>query len=126
MDKSLQQNLNQTLEFLQKGMTTVYDFSKQEVPLFIKEYLQWYFYEHLINAIVLGIFSAISLAIVYYCYKDAKKNEAHDGHFAGIGLGTVAFLCTVSINVNCNIEELVKVQVAPRVVLMEQAKVLFK
>ena len=126
MDKSLQQNLNQVLEFLQKGMTTVYDFSKQEVPLFIKEYLQWYFYEHLIDAIVLGIISAISLALIYYCYKDAKKNGADDGHFAGMTLGVFVFLTLTVINITCNIEELVKVQVAPRVVLMEQAKVLFK
>jgi len=126
MDKSLQQNLNQTLEFLQKGMTTVYDFSKQEVPLFIKEYLQWYFYEHLINAIVLGFFSALSFVLVYYCCKDIKKNGVSDGNFVGFILGTLTFLIFTVINTTCDIEELVKVQVAPRVVLMEQAKVLFK
>lgn len=125
MDKQLEKNLSALTEFLTKAMSQAYDLSKQEVPVFVKEYLAWYFYSNLFDIITFSILLIIGSIVSYKLFKKASvvSKQGHDPfgyQMAGgcIGIITVILILPVmEATSNC-----IKVSIAPRIVLLEEVK----
>jgi len=113
---------DQLISYIQEGAV----FVKDQAPLVAQEYLRWVFWEHLIWAIVLALGVALFGYFTLWCLQQGRKVEKEQGYYNGdwhIGAG---FLCLPTIACLCasiyNFSIVVKVLVAPRVVILETLK----
>jgi hypothetical protein len=125
MNEQLQKNLTQLTDFLAKSTGQVYDFSKQEVPLFIQEYLAWYYYENLFYA-MMWLLTCIVLSVIAYKSSKHLKLEGVVGEANALSaMFALIILVCFSISMKYTLD-CVKVKVAPRVILMNEARHLMR
>lgn len=107
------------------SITAAVDFAQEQAPLVVQEFLNWKFYEALIVTIANTGLLVISICVLYWSYKTIKSafeniyvNEQRlFAIFPGIG----AFFCLfISIgNILTNFKNLIKIQIAPRIYIIE-------
>lgn len=143
--------INKFNGFVEKAI----DAAMVEIPLVIKEYLQWNFWESLITGIIYFI-SAIAICIVFFKLasflfkkrtrtKENSKGETKteeftfyeeiedDGLKVFAGLGVLCGIILVAFfamslfsDSFVALKKALKIQIAPRVFLIEEAKTLYK
>ncbi len=120
MNEELQKNVSEILEFLKKGADSASSFAAEQAPLFVTEYLNWYFYSHIFFVIVFAIIMCLLIMFGRKAYKMWEDDGFKDGPiilpvvaFPIIAFGM--FICSL-----CDTYECIKVSVAPRVVLLEK------
>lgn len=112
-------------EKLEAGM----GFVESEIPLVVQEYLSWFWAYSLmctIGSLLLGIAGAIVLFLFWKVLKiaDGYNNETGIAALTGVlGFALTLFSC---IGVATNSVNLVKVSVAPRIVILEKLSELTK
>jgi hypothetical protein len=105
--------ITSVLEFMKSGT----NFVAEQAPLYVQELLQWGFYDNLISAIIVGIFSLIFLIASALSFRKMIKEDEPPlliivGVFAIFSIGF--FIDCVS-----NTKECIKIKVAPRVYIIE-------
>lgn len=112
-------------EKLEAGM----GFVESEIPLVVQEYLSWFWAYSLmctIGSLLLGIAGAIVLFLFWKVLKiaDGYNNETGMAVLTGVlGFALTLFSC---IGVATNSVNLVKISVAPRIVILEKLSELTK
>lgn len=131
MDNQLTDRLNALLDFTVKSLETTKDFVVEQTPLLIQEYIQWGFWSNIISASI----SLVILIVCVYCttigrsslLKKYFKDENNEGWFIAAVILTIAscifgmFALEDFVN---HIKTVVKIQVAPRVYILQELKTL--
>lgn len=126
---------NRVFEWVSTAANAVGEWTAREVPLFIQEYLTWKFWENVlgVGAFLVGfvIFLGIWLAIRFTAYKWAdkgiKEGRDNDGELYALKwipilVWTVICLLTFAAQFPYqNAVNIVKIKVAPKVYLLEEA-----
>ena len=99
------------------GIVKAVDFAQEQAPLVVQEFLMWKFAQ----SVILVIFGVIALGVLGYLFK-----KCVDWFRESQGLSMIpGFVCVLIIVLVCcmnvvpNIEQMVKVKVAPRVFMIE-------
>lgn len=103
------------------GIVKAVDFAQEQAPLVVQEFLQWKFAQSVIYVII----ALISIGVLAWIFAQSRKwaSENNDGSevFAWFGMFislVVSVVVVFSVLVP-NVEQMVKVKVAPRVYLIE-------
>ena len=119
MNEELQQRLKKYMDFIESSVKETGDFVIEQSPLVIQEFLSWYFYSHLFFLIVSVVFGLIFISIAFYALKGPIINDNDDVDI----IATIA-VCIFSIisilSILYNSYNLIKVTVAPRLVILEK------
>jgi hypothetical protein len=105
------------------------DFASSEIPIVIKEYLDWHFYRSLVNTLI-GVFIAlVSIAVLYFCacklHDELWEYEVGIVPFLCFGLSLLMLFIIVPLQIGHN-TQWIKITVAPRVFLIDQFSHLIK
>lgn len=130
MNEEIKKRLLSSLDVLQKGIEGVWDFSKQEIPEVIKEFLTYNFYSRLFW----GIFwTLVTLAISYGFYRVSKGflKSARDDEEKTMAVVVPLIMCILFCicpvyKTFSNMDDALKIKLAPRVFLLEQVKDMIK
>ena len=94
-------------------------FLKEEVPDYLDQVLQWMFWESVLASILgLGLLVA-SYFLMRAANNECKKSDQNEGIIIGGFVGGVFALLFGIMLFACNITTVVKVKVAPKVVLVD-------
>lgn len=103
------------------GIVKAVDFAQEQAPLVVQEFLTWKFSQSVIYTIV----ALISIGVLGWIFTRARKwaSENNDGSeiFGWFGMvgSLIAILSVVFSTLIPNVEQMVKVKVAPRVFIIE-------
>ena len=117
-----EQQINEALQWLQSTGQSLVDFTGEQAPLYCQEVLNWTFYSNMI-AVIIGIIWIIgSLFLIKPCIK--SWNFGYGGDLKGgmisvsTSLALIMSYCFI-ITTIFSVVDMVKVKVAPRMVLVE-------
>jgi hypothetical protein len=112
--------LTKNLERADNGLETAIDFTIEQVPLIVQEYLTYNFWFGIIMVIFSIILSIILLKMIFLSKKFFLKDDNNPLPYFGMAFSTVGILiCLVCIAINLN--DVLKIKLAPRVYLIEKA-----
>lgn len=114
----LDQFLNKTVEYLSSAEA----FLKAEVPTFVQEYMNWIFYSSLFNVIIFLLGAVIA---AYFINKICKIEYPSDEE-SGIFIVSCIALVLFSTIIFFEAKRVIKIVVAPRVILLEEVRDLIK
>lgn len=99
------------------GIVKAVDFAQEQTPLVVQEFLAWKFAQATIWTVV----SVIGLIVLGYIIKKCHDwlEESGGGSIIGVIFGGVLFVMVVFMGLIPNVEQMVKVKVAPRVYIIE-------
>jgi hypothetical protein len=117
--------LEQLLKFLLDSLKETKDFTIEQAPIVVKEYLHWYLAESVFWAVlwlVIGVVAAIAVGRFIDACSDATnefdKPSASAVRAMKIGFRTL-LACITTVFVATQVYDIIKVTVAPRVVLID-------
>lgn len=119
MDKQLADKMTEVLTFVQSGMQSAVELGKQELPVFIKEYLSYHLYASVLD---LGFHLTLLVLFIYgfYSIKKYITNQGDDGFLHSLNYCTSGFLILFALGYSVNtIQTIIKIQLAPRVFLVD-------
>lgn len=131
MNEDLKKKLLGSLDVIQKGIEGVWDFSKQEIPQVVKEFLAYNFYSSLIWTIFWIVVITLVIFGFYLVSKSCIKASGNDDEkkFASVAWPTCICII-VCIIPSCaglkHADDALKIKIAPRVYLLEQVKDMIK
>jgi len=119
----------QLLEYIKISVEKIGDFTANEIPPFVNEYITWKFYENLLPigmyALVMLIISVVvyKLIIPLYRWANTTSKLKDDGvYFVTPALATFVLLIITLFAFPYNsIKNCIQIKVAPKVFLIEQA-----
>lgn len=103
------------------GIVKAVDFAQEQAPLVVQEFLTWKFSQSVIYTIV----ALISIGVLAWIFTRARKwaSKNNDGSevfgWFGMAVSLIAILAVVFWTLIPNVEQMVKVKVAPRVFIIE-------
>ena len=103
------------------GIVKAVDFAQEQAPLVVQEFLQWKFAQGVIWATV-AVIALVALGIVFYkCKKIFSENSdgSEIGGVFGMMISALIFCVVIGEGLLPNVEQMVKVKVAPRVYMIE-------
>jgi hypothetical protein len=102
------------------GIVKAVDFAQEQAPMVVQEFLTWKFAQSVIWTTVCVI-SLVALVVFFLkCKKLAESDSSEDViGFFGVIVCIIAFICVCAYGVIPNVEQMVKVKVAPRVYIIE-------
>lgn len=112
-----EETITQLLQFLLDTLQETKDFTLDQAPVFVQELLMWYFYEHLFFAGFGVLVILFGLAIGWILKKNLSPNDQPIRYTAYLGGWIIGLLFLIS-----NTYDLIKVSVAPKVVLLEMVR----
>ena len=92
------------------------DFVLEQTPLVVQEFLNWYFYSHLVYGLTWLFFSLIFGVVSLVLWKKFAEDDAL-GTMMAISISTMGFLFIMFV---VNAISVVKVTTAPRLILLEK------
>ena len=128
--EEIQTRLLKYLDQMENLISQGVELGRDEVPQLVNELLQWVFWSNCISAVVFVCIIAICGFAVRLSHKyiEPEPKSMFDTpfpKFLAIGIA-YAILIAVSIPITCQfivcIEKMVKVQVAPRLVIVDELK----
>lgn len=126
------ENINGITEWIKQSADAVGHFAKEQTPLYVQEYLNWYFWDYAINAIVLFLVFLIGLVMLIWALFPLRKSQIQKGlksydQWWCIPVAVAIFIMGMfGILMIDQAKEAVKVKVAPRVVVLDQAARIIK
>jgi hypothetical protein len=115
-----EQQINEALQWLQSTGQSLVDFTGEQAPLYCQEVLNWTFYSNMITVIIGIIWIIGSLFLIKPCIKAWNFEYGHGNE--GISVSTILALviafCFIPITI-FSVVNMIKVKVAPRMVLVE-------
>jgi hypothetical protein len=124
MNDELKEKLMHYLETIEKGVNQGADFVAEQAPLYVQEFLAWEFWQHCISAIAFALAIIVILALGWNfsaMMKNSKNREANDMRLAPL----VASLLLAGILLPIlifEVKQALKVELAPRVVIVESLR----
>lgn len=115
LDQKLQENLVSILNYLQSLGSELEGVAREQTPIIIQEFLSWYTFSALFW-IGFGVFIWLLGFTVSKFLRASKAEEAVVVGYACLVISTMAAIPVVWANVY----DLIKVRVAPRLVLIEK------
>ena len=125
---NLEQNINDLILWVKTTATTTQGFITEQTPLYIKEFLSWYFWEAIFFASAFGLLSVVLLIGGVLLLK--KGTEIVENNISlkyrdpsgYIGGGVFAMILGVFVSVGffVNVHDALKVNIAPRVVIVDE------
>jgi len=99
-------------------VTKAVDFGTEQVPLIAQELLTFGLYTNILGVVIYGVLFLLSLGLVYLSYRHFKdhRNEALYGLTLGIALVVVPLL---GVGVGFCISDIIKIQTAPKVYVLQ-------
>jgi hypothetical protein len=117
-----EQQINEALQWLQSTGQSLVDFTGEQAPLYCQEVLNWTFYSNMITVIIGIIWIIGSLFLIKPCIKAWNFEYGHGDKGPVISVSTALALviafCFIPITI-MSVVDMVKVKVAPRMVLVE-------
>jgi magnesium-transporting ATPase (P-type) len=116
------QQINEALQWLQSTGQSLVDFTSEQAPLYCQEVLNWTFYSNLIVVIIGIIWIIGSLFLIKPCKKawNFDYGGGVDGNFIAISTTVALVIAFAFIPINIfSVVNMIKVKVAPRMVLVE-------
>lgn len=106
------------------GIVKAVEFAQEQSPMVVQEFLVWKFAQSVIWVIV-GVIAIGALGfLIKKCVSKLKNSKSDEGeigeiYFLPIAISVVVIVVICFINIVPNIEQIVKVKVAPRVFMIE-------
>lgn len=132
MNEELQ---NKVFTWVSQTADKIGEWGGKEIPSFITEFLTWRFYENAINISLYGMFACLVLFILFkYLIPLAKKCYTEDNKY-GMDDGSIMLALMLSFTITLGmivifplqeIKDCVKIKIAPKVYLVEEAAKLIK
>ncbi len=125
IDEELKKKMVEYLNQLESGLKSAKDFSSEQVPLLVQEYLNWLFWSSIgMSIICVAIFTVIYM-ISRKCHSLlCPEREAAERFLLCVFGGLL--LSIVSVFFVAGIHDAAKVKIAPRVVILEKVSDLIK
>ena len=125
MNDELKQKMVEYLEQLESGLKTAADFSAEQAPLVVQEYLNWMFLNSLAGGVCCGLAALVlSFAATKVVQHMLSENDTEGACIGGFVLGAFAVFASAG-----SIGQLLfaaKVCIAPRVVILEKISELLR
>lgn len=121
VNEELKVKMLEYLSHMESGLKSAADFSVEQAPLVVQEFIAWEFWKHTIVASAGILFSCCLLALFWRLQKAMKGED----RLMVIGVGVCAVV--ISLCISCAEASMaVKAAVAPRVVVLEKVASLVK
>ena len=133
------QNTTEFLDWAKLTASKTTNFVSEQTPLYIQEYLAWIFWENLLWVVIIFSSAIISSCLTikfykqivgwcdpYLCSKESKCFSINNVFFLFFTICSVASLITVFTAGIPSLSTVIKVKVAPRVIIVEKIKELAK
>ncbi len=128
---TLEQNISDLVLWIKTTATATQGFVTEQTPLYIREFLSWYFWEAVFYASISTVLLCVTLSVALWAakkYSKLRAKEIEKGiEFNGSSENfqiAMAFALVASavllIPLSINAHNALKVKVAPRVVLVEE------
>ena len=117
MNEELQTKLLEYLNSIEGTISEASDFARAELPLVAQEYLAWVWWGNLVLLIAGGVGLLVGIGLMRWSVKATSDDGGVILAMGGIVLTVCGSLLTIP-----STSRLVKVSVAPRVVLIEKIK----
>jgi hypothetical protein len=117
-----EQQINEALQWLQSTGQSLVDFTGEQAPLYCQEVLNWTFYGNMITVIIGIIWIIGSLFLIKPCIKAWNFEYGYCNKAAAISVSTSLALVIAGAFIPITIRsvvDMVKIKVAPRMVLIE-------
>lgn len=101
------------------GIVKAVDFAQEQAPLVVQEFLAWKFAQAAIWTIIATIGLLIIGYIIKKCFSKSWLDDSDGLSVEGAVIATVIFLSLLFVKFVPNVEQMVKVKVAPRVFIIE-------
>ena len=132
MNNNLEQNLNDLIVWIKTTAVATQGFVTEQTPLYIKEYLNWYFWESIFFLSMSMIIAGIILGVIIFCHKKIAKirveaknefiaNERTEDYIIARVL-SIVFFVLMFIPILSNAHNALKVKIAPRIILVQEFK----
>lgn len=123
INEEIKQKMVEYLQTFEAGVKKAGEFSAEQAPLVVQEFLAWEFWSHAVGAVVCGV-AIIVIALVIR--KIWNITESFDElRFGGSLFGGMACV-GLMVGLCCNSYYAGKVAVAPRIVVLEKIATLVK
>lgn len=123
INEEIKQKMVEYLQTFENGVKKAGEFSAEQAPLVVQEFLAWEFWSHFAGA-VLCLFTLLTIGVVLWKIMKATK-PFDELRFAGCligGMSSVGLAIGLMVNSYCA----GKVAVAPRIVVLEKISELVK
>ena len=125
LEDTLESNGLELLNWVKITVQETTSFAKTQTPLYVNEYLEWFFVKNVITFVSILFFLILSILVVYY----SRPNVDFDNFtpfkivifIIGVIFLIISSMATVTEAADA-FSNAVKVKVAPRVVLVDAAK----
>ena len=128
---TLEQNISDLVLWIKTTATATQGFVTEQTPLYIKEYLSWYFWEAMFYVSSCAVLLCVTLSVAVWSSKkysklkaeEIKKDIRYNGDSENFQIAmTIALVVSglLLIPLSINAHNALKVKVAPRVVLVEE------
>lgn len=128
---NLEQNINDLILWVKTAATTTQGFITEQTPLYIKEFLSWYFWEAVFYASVSAVLLCITLSVALWAskkYSKLRAKELENGERYGGSSEKFQIAMAISLAASVmlllplfiNAHDALKVKIAPRVIIVEE------
>jgi hypothetical protein len=128
---NLEQNINDLILWVKTAATTTQGFITEQTPLYIKEFLSWYFWESIFYVSIFTALLCVTLGIALWAskkYSKLRAKELENGErYGDISVNfqiAMAFAIATSamllLPICINAHNALKVKIAPRVIIVEE------
>ena len=128
---TLEQNISDLVLWIKTTATATQGFVTEQTPLYIREYLSWYFWEAMFYVSISAALLCLTLSVALWASKkysklkaeEVKRDIRYNGDSENFQIA-MAFALVASavllVPLSINAHNALKVKVAPRVVLVEE------
>jgi len=128
---TLEQNISDLVLWIKTTATATQGFVTEQTPLYIREYLGWYFWEAIFYVSISAVLLCVTLSVALWSskkYSKLRPKELERGEKYGGDSEGYVIACMVSLVASVmlliplfiNVHDALKVKIAPRVVLVEE------
>lgn len=123
INEEIKQKMVEYLQSFEAGMKKAGEFSAEQAPLVVQEFLAWEFWSHFTGAVACLVLLLIIAVVLWNIYKSTEPFD--ELRFAGSLFSTFAAV-GLMIGLAVNSYSAGKVAVAPRIVVLEKIATLVK
>ncbi len=123
INEEIKQKMVEYLQTFEAGVKKAGEFSAEQAPLVVQEFLRWEFWSHFVGAIACAVALVVIPVVIWKIFSKTKPYD--DLRFVGTLFGGVAgIVLLVGLLVNSYCAG--KVAVAPRIVVLQEVARLVK
>jgi hypothetical protein len=124
IDEELKNKLTEYLVSLESGLKSAKDFSTEQVPLVVQEYLNWIFWSNLALLLLFITIFSFMVFVINQIRKRVSDDNATDCYFVMFFIGLFSLFPLLGL-MECGAKAM-KVKIAPRIVIIEKVADLVK